>query len=175
MSLNQNVAHVVDEYRYGIRHNLAQFSHQLVQVFFVEPSHRPAGSLRKGLASDLPLLREWAPDYARESGTKLDMQMYFERMIERELLFLWDDNGARCVTTTSKLTPNGAEISSLYTPPRFRNNGYATAAIAAASQRILDSGRTFCMIAADERAAKTNRIYRSVGYEPIGEIVVVHL
>ena len=35
MSLTQNVAHVVDEYRYGIRHNLAQFSHQLVQVFFV--------------------------------------------------------------------------------------------------------------------------------------------
>lgn len=32
MSLTQNVAH---EYRYGIRHNLAQFSHQLVQVFFV--------------------------------------------------------------------------------------------------------------------------------------------
>lgn len=35
MSLTQNVAHGVDEYRYGIRHNLAQFSHQLVQVFFV--------------------------------------------------------------------------------------------------------------------------------------------
>jgi MFS family permease len=35
MSLTQNVAQAVDEYRYGIRHNLAQFSHQLVQVFFV--------------------------------------------------------------------------------------------------------------------------------------------
>ncbi|MEW6133329.1 MAG: MFS transporter [Pseudomonadota bacterium] len=31
MSFTQNVA----EYRYGIRHNFAQFSHQLVQVFFV--------------------------------------------------------------------------------------------------------------------------------------------
>ncbi|MFP5403554.1 MAG: MFS transporter [Gammaproteobacteria bacterium] len=35
MSLAQHVAHEVAEYRYGIRHNLAQFSHQLVQVFFV--------------------------------------------------------------------------------------------------------------------------------------------
>ena len=35
MSLAQDVAHKVDEYRYGIRHNVAQFSHQLVQVFFV--------------------------------------------------------------------------------------------------------------------------------------------
>ena len=31
MSITQNIA----DYRYGIRHNLAQFSHQLVQVFFV--------------------------------------------------------------------------------------------------------------------------------------------
>jgi len=29
------MAQVADEHRYGIRHNLAQFSHQLVQVFFV--------------------------------------------------------------------------------------------------------------------------------------------
>lgn len=30
-----SLAHEVAEYRYGIRHNFAQFSHQLVQVFFV--------------------------------------------------------------------------------------------------------------------------------------------
>ncbi len=35
MSLAQQVAHEVAEYRYGIRHNFVQFSHQLVQVFFV--------------------------------------------------------------------------------------------------------------------------------------------
>lgn len=35
MSLAQEVAHQVDEYRYGIRNNFAQFSHQLVQVFLV--------------------------------------------------------------------------------------------------------------------------------------------
>jgi MFS family permease len=35
MSPAQHVAHEAAEYRYGIRHNLAQFTHQLVQVFFV--------------------------------------------------------------------------------------------------------------------------------------------
>ncbi len=35
MSLARNAAHVVDEHRYGIRPNFAQFAHQLVQVFFV--------------------------------------------------------------------------------------------------------------------------------------------
>jgi hypothetical protein len=31
------------------------------------------------------------------------------------------------------------------------------------------------MIAADERASETNRLYRSVGYEQVGELVVIHL
>ncbi|HEX9877780.1 MAG TPA: GNAT family N-acetyltransferase [Gammaproteobacteria bacterium] len=141
----------------------------------VEPSHRAKGSLRKGLASDLSLLHEWAPEYARESDARLDMQLFFERMIKRGLLYLWDDNGARCVVTTSKLTPNGAEISSVYTPPRFRRKGYATAAVAAASRCVLDSGRKYCMIAADERASETNRLYRNIGYEQVGELVVIHL
>ncbi|MFN3750367.1 MAG: MFS transporter [Thiobacillus sp.] len=35
MALTPDVAHTLDDYRYGIRHNLAQFIHQLVQVFFV--------------------------------------------------------------------------------------------------------------------------------------------
>ncbi len=35
MSMMHDMAHAADDYRYGIRHNLAQFSHQLVQVFFV--------------------------------------------------------------------------------------------------------------------------------------------
>ena len=35
MSLAREVAQEVIDYRYGIRHNFAQFSHQLVQVFFV--------------------------------------------------------------------------------------------------------------------------------------------
>src|SRR5512143_1119524 len=33
--MNMSLAHEVAEYRYGIRDNIAQFSHQLVQVFFV--------------------------------------------------------------------------------------------------------------------------------------------
>jgi len=35
VSVAQQVAQEIVEYRYGIRHNVAQFSHQLVQVFFV--------------------------------------------------------------------------------------------------------------------------------------------
>ena len=141
----------------------------------VFPTRPASGALRNGVHSDLPVLHAWAPEYAAESGTLVDLRLFFERMLERELLYIWDDDGPRSVVTTSKLTPNGAEVSALYTPTEFLRKGYATSAVAAASQQILDSGRRFCIIGADKNALGTNRMYRSVGYEPIGEIVVIHL
>ena len=142
----------------------------------VNASLQPSpGSMRQGTTEDLTWLRDWARDYSAETGTRVDLQRFYSLMVERGLLYVWDDDGPRCVVTTSKLTPSGAEISSLYIPKHFRHNGYATAAVAAASQRVLDSGRQFCFISADEQAVGTQRIYRRVGYEPIDSMVVIHL
>ncbi|HSG67046.1 MAG TPA: GNAT family N-acetyltransferase [Gammaproteobacteria bacterium] len=139
------------------------------------PRRSSPGSLRKGTMQDLSWLRDWAREYARETGTRVDLERFFDSMLKRGLLDVWEDDGPRCVVTTSKLTPDGAWISSLYTPPAFRRNGYATAAVAAASRRILDSGRQFCFVGADEDAASTRGIYERIGYEPIGVVVVIHL
>jgi hypothetical protein len=133
------------------------------------------GSLRKGTAEDFAWLRQWAREYAKESGTRVDLVRFFGLMLARGLLHIWDDDGPRSVITTSKLTPNGAEISSLYTPSRFRRRGYATSAVAAASQLILDSGRRFCTVGADENSPSTRALYERVGYEPISTLLVIHL
>ena len=83
----------------------------------VIPPSRPAvGFLREGSESDLYLLDNWAADYRKESRSKVDMTQFFHTMVDRSLLFLWDDDGARCVVTTSSLTPNGAQVSAVYTP-----------------------------------------------------------
>ena len=133
------------------------------------------GILRAGDESDLVWLRDWASDYERETGTRVDLDRFYSLMIERGLLYIWDDSGPRCVVTTSKLTPTGAEISSLYTPPSFRRNGYATSAVAAASRRVLDSGRRYCFISANDQADSTKRIYERIGYKSIDPMVVIHL
>ncbi len=140
----------------------------------IPPARVASGSLRKAGESDLPLLREWAPAYRAETDSLLDMEALFELMVERGLLFLWDDDGARCLVITSSLTPNGAQLSALYTPPECRGRGYATSAAAAASQRVLDSGRQYCLTAAIADSPGPHRLYESIGYEPSEELVVIH-
>ena len=95
-------------------------------------------------------------------------------MVERGLLHLWDDAGARCVVTASGLTPNGARISAAYTPPEFRGNAYATSAVAAVSRGILEGGKRFCVITADIGDPVPNAIYRKIGFRPMGQRALIH-
>jgi predicted GNAT family acetyltransferase len=44
--------------------------------------------------------------------------------------------------------------------------GYASAVVAALSQRELDAGREWCSLLADAANPTTNHIYAEIGYEP---------
>jgi uncharacterized protein len=133
-----------------------------------------SGHLRLGQASDLPVLEAWAADYRREARANPDIAELFRIMLERQSLFVWDDDGARCVVTASGYTPNGARISSTYTPPAFRRSGYARSAVAAVCRKLLESGRRFCVIVADVDEAAPNAVYSQIGFQPDGEILLIH-
>jgi hypothetical protein len=140
----------------------------------IAPRKAAPGALRLGTTADLPLLAVWAADYRSEIGSKADVVAFFTTMVERGLLHVWDDDGARSVVTASGLTPNGARISAAYTPPEFRGNAYATNAVAAVSLSILEGGRRFCVITADVADPVPNAIYRKIGFRPMGERVLIH-
>ncbi len=140
------------------------------------PKTVATGSLRKAGNEDIPLVSEWASAYAREVDTKVDAVMVlFQRMVRRGLLHLWDDDGPRCVITASGLTPTAARISSLYTPPEYRGNGYAANAVASVSQHILNTGRHLCVALTDVNELGPTAIFQSVGYKPGEEFVMIHL
>lgn len=142
----------------------------------VVPPEKPAtGRLRLAAEADLDYLGGWAEDYGAEMDSKVDTVAFFRALVDRKSLYLWDDRGPRAVVTVSGLTPNGARVSSVYTPPQFRGSGYARSAVAAASQTILDGGRQFAMIAADVDDPVPNAIYRSLGYRPVDECVLIHI
>lgn len=141
----------------------------------VVPPERPAaGRLRLGTQDDLPLLERWARDFAREVASKVDTASLYRTFVERRALYLWDDDGPRCLVTASGLTPNGGRVSSTYTPLEYRGRGYAPSAVAAVSQAILDGGRRFAMIAADVDDEVPTKIYRRIGYRPLDELVLIH-
>lgn len=91
-------------------------------------------------------------------------------MIEARRLFVWENEG-RSVSLAAwgRRTRNGACIKLVYTPPEFRGRGYASAATAGLSSRLLADGCAFCTLFTDLSNPTANRIYRRIGYRPAGD------
>jgi hypothetical protein len=66
-------------------------------------------------------------------------------------------------------TPSGMRISWVYTPPEHRGRGYASAAVAAMSQKLLGEGRKFCFLYTDLANPTSNAIYQRLGYQPVSD------
>jgi predicted GNAT family acetyltransferase len=90
-----------------------------------------------------------------------------ERIAQRRL-FLWCDPEPVSMAGWSGRTANGVRINFVYTPRGCRRRGYASACVAALSQHLLDSGRRFCTLFTDLANPTSNKIYRSIGYEHVG-------
>lgn len=151
-----------------VRHDWMEF--RLDEV--VAPRPAP-GRLRLAEIEDWPLLRTWAPGYATDTNTPVDVSGFLERRLRRRELHVWDHDGPRSFVTMSGNTPNAVQISSVYTPREFRRNGYASNAVAAASRGALAAGAAFCVLFADPEPAQPARIYRSIGYRPIRDHLVI--
>jgi predicted GNAT family acetyltransferase len=69
----------------------------------------------------------------------------------------------------SRPTRHGISVSGVYTPPEQRRHGYATACVAALSQKLLDQGYQFCSLFTDLANPTSNSIYMQVGYRPVAD------
>ena len=144
----------------------------------VRPVPAPSGSMRAATREDRQLLIDWfeaftaeaLPDFEDEPGR-------MEQMIDRRLvpddpaLFLWEDREPVALVGVGGRTPNGVRIGPVYTPPKHRGHGYATALTAAVSALQLERGRTFCFLHTDLANPTSNAIYQRIGYEPVCEAV----
>lgn len=141
--------------------------HELRQL--VLTAGMAAGALRKATQSDHSLACEWIAAYVRDAGTRPSTGDVAQRMIDRGQLYLWvvGDDDARSMVATTRDTGSGCSINTVYTPLRFRRSGYATAAVAALSGRLLDAGRRFCCLYTDVANPTSNSVYAKIGYRPV--------
>jgi len=143
--------------------------HILVEVAVL--TNPPSGCLRPGTDADLMLATEWMSRFSDDAHATHIAPELGEQLLRARQLFFWDDGGPRSMAGTSRDTPNGACISAVYTPPEYRGLGYATAAVAALSQALLDSGKKFCCLYTDLANPTSNSIYRRIGYLPIQDAI----
>ena len=97
---------------------------------------------------------------------------YFTRedMVERidaGRVWLWEVAGEPVHLTGFNAPSFGvARVGPVYTPRAHRGRGYASAAVAGVSRRLLDEGVRVCLFT-DQANPTSNRIYQALGYRPV--------
>lgn len=132
------------------------------------------GALRPAAKADLPLLTQWVGAFQREAQVVMrDPTVVATADLEAGRCHLWQTDDGRLVTLVAARgrTRSGIRIGPVYTPPELRRRGYASAAVAALSQRLLDSGLARCCLFADRKNATSNAIYQAIGYRERGDFV----
>lgn len=157
----------------GIRYRLADEMgiHRLTRVI---PAKECPGRLRQALEDDIGWLTDCREGFCAEIGHPSAREEVIETVCKNVAsgsLFLWED--AQPVSTALFKQPvgKGISIGGVYTPPEYRRRGYASACVAALSQLLLDRGYTYCTLYTNLANPTSNHIYRTIGYEPVCEVV----
>ncbi len=89
--------------------------------------------------------------------------------IKKQEVYLWldDKNQPVSMNFVGRPTENGISVSGVYTPKAWRQQGFASAVVAQTSQKMLDSGKKFCVLYTDVANPTANKIYQQVGYKEI--------
>ena len=122
----------------------AGMNERVYELRRVTPPHPPIpGMLRVATEDDLPLMTEWVWGFIQDAGLEGTAEGAREiaelRIADRDL-FIWEDGGPVSTVTKTRHSTHGIVVSLVYTPPAYRNRGYASAAVAALSQQLLDAG-----------------------------------
>jgi GNAT superfamily N-acetyltransferase len=159
--------------RQPYRLGMAERIYELDRV--IPPHGIVPGRLREATEADRGLLIDWFHAFSRETMHD-DDRAGSERSVDLRLRsaatidFFWEDRQPVSFTGVFRGTPNGARVGPVYTPPEHRGHGYASACVAAASQRMLDEGCRFCFLFTDLSNPTSNHIYQEIGYRPVVDV-----
>jgi GNAT superfamily N-acetyltransferase len=143
-----------------------------LRVFLIDhvipPARQASGSFHVAMNDDSSILQDWCEAFGHSIGEPSPQaRMLAAERLRQQAFFVWKDPAAVSMAGVAGPTPNGIRINSVYTPPEHRNRGYASACVAALSQRMLDTGRRFCFLYTDLANPTSNGIYARIGYRRV--------
>ncbi len=151
----------------------AKMSERIYTCETVAPLKHAPGRLRPATDDDEPLLSEWCVQFCLDARIA-DETVYFKAQLPSKIangsLFIWEYDEPCAMAGLERETARGIAISWVYTPAHLRRRGYATACVAALTQRMLDNGKSFCCLYTDLANSTSNSIYQKVGYRPVCDV-----
>jgi predicted GNAT family acetyltransferase len=138
------------------------------------PTETPPGRWRKATPDDTDevVALTWA--FVREAlpGAAQDEAAHAARVTRRlrdeHGLHVWVTDEVVCVAAIGMPAEGGERIASVYTPPRHRGRGYASALVAALTEDAFDRGCAFVQLNTDVDNPTSNAIYERLGYHRAG-------
>jgi GNAT superfamily N-acetyltransferase len=150
------------------RHAEPRMAQRIHELRSVVPPQRPVrGRLRPAGEGEIGPLTPWVEDMLSVMGDQRHAGEITRERIQGGHLFVWDDDGPVSMAAWTGKTATGVRVNFVYTPPELRGRGYASASVAALSQRLLDQGNAYCCLYTDLANATSNAIYRRIGYRPV--------
>ena len=130
--------------------------------------------IRLAKKKDLAFLPFWWNGFFEcfDSLYGIDINEY-ERLVSTETLYILENDGIP--VTMARIDQKLEQICGLgmvYTPPYFRNRGYATTITASLTELCLDEGYLSALIT-DLSNLVSNSIYQKIGYRPVCDILEI--
>lgn len=148
---------------------------ELLHLAAVPEGAGPAGALTAASEDELELVAGWrAAAVAEMSLPAVELEHnrnIAAAQVARGEIVLWQVKGepvSMAGIVPTALDGRGGRIGLVYTPPQHRHRGHARACVTALTRRLLQDGWRYCLIFADRGNPVTRRLYRDIGYRPIG-------
>ena len=134
----------------------------------IEIPNPACGELRLAKEDDYYLVEQWGNAYGEERPSFLNVHDFMLSKLNSRELYFWYDDANRTMITISGRGMNAQRISSVFTPKEFRGRGYASTAVAAVSQQLLDNGSAYVVLTAG-LGEPVARIYKKIGFYPVAD------
>jgi predicted GNAT family acetyltransferase len=148
---------------------------RLYRLGTLHPPTSIEGRVRRATATDGDLARTWFAAFRHETGAGpgADIGALVDHNIDGGHLWLWCVSGTPVsMAVLTAPVAHTSRVGYVYTPPEHRRHGYAGAIVAAVSESArADRATTDCILYTQLSNPTSNRVYRALGYQAIGEVL----
>ena len=131
------------------------------------------GNGRQATLDDFELVKKWRYAFREDANAPLgtnDSQIADH--LKQGRYYFWVTDQPVSMALYVRETGNTGMIGVVYTPPEYRNHGYATAVTTTVTRVILNGGKKYATLYTDLDNPTSNSIYMKIGYRPIMDSTV---
>lgn len=166
--------------KWTAKHHLRSFTvmeqliYQLDQVKEIPISE---GRLNLATVNHTDLVAQWIKDFSEatpEATLTLEQsRKKAELFIEQRTIYLWMiDDTPVSMCRKARPSKNGIVINLVYTPEKYRKQGFASSCVAILSKQLLKE-YSFCSLYTDLANPTSNHIYQEIGYKPVMDSIMI--